>query len=721
MLRRNRTPVSCEPCRIAKVRCDHVTPVCQRCQSRNIVNQCYYHPAPLTKAKGGNSGSLTKQKHRSQARSKSKAITCTSINSQRKANQCSYANFTGVPDSFFFLGPTSYLSVFRDAPLLTAPNDSLKAEFEQWRTDFTYTCSRLVHLISMVGFYYDQIAWYYGRGGFSIIPGPLVLRSLHLVQEHIEKNYRDMTSDKIYKEITSATSRPMKVTTNVSPNEFCSLFTGENLRWEFIGFIFALAGLSVQHRYKGTHILNLKGEEMDAETFTKEMVLAGNACIQICGQHGHVNDVMIWMRYTHALLVSEVLGETSQRLYSLLGDLVSSVYAMGLHYDCHCVNAPFYLSETRKRVLAIIHKGDKGVSTLLGRPPRLPHKYCDTTLPLDLADDQLFVADKASVLKGLNEDGWNRQGQFYPATVIRMRSILSTVREQVLELALERKHENYDENILKTYQSCQTAWDQIPVRFRYNSCCWQEKDIIECLARAIIYFEYLSSVFHLQRIRTRYTESPDATKDLLDTSMQVLAVVMDLIKQYHRHDVQKQFQWTFLVYGIPAAGVLVTELHRHTISNHPLPSSSSRSEIIRTLSTLISWLQTIEMPSSVTTNACVEVINVISRLLDEALNYRSFHSPPPCSTFQDPKHQLKSHNTGVRISTPFPEQCTEEMAQSPQPQITIGETSMGPSMGLSLGLEMDMRFGDDIMSEGLNWLDDLDWDTGNTVTADKAS
>lgn len=34
MYRRNGKRISCEPCRISKVRCDHAAPVCARCQTR---------------------------------------------------------------------------------------------------------------------------------------------------------------------------------------------------------------------------------------------------------------------------------------------------------------------------------------------------------------------------------------------------------------------------------------------------------------------------------------------------------------------------------------------------------------------------------------------------------------------------------------------------------------------------------------------------------------
>jgi hypothetical protein len=47
-VRRNGKRPSCEPCRISKLSCDHVTPICGRCQRRQIPQKCIWHPAPMT-------------------------------------------------------------------------------------------------------------------------------------------------------------------------------------------------------------------------------------------------------------------------------------------------------------------------------------------------------------------------------------------------------------------------------------------------------------------------------------------------------------------------------------------------------------------------------------------------------------------------------------------------------------------------------------------------
>jgi hypothetical protein len=137
---------------------------------------------------------------------------------------------------------------------------------------------------------------------------------LRRTQEYIEKSAwnQERNWDKIYHQITTATSHSLRLTIETSLEEFYSLFTGENLRWEFIGFIFALSGDSVRRRYDETEILDLgNGEEMDVDTFCREMLLASNSCIEICKQFEYVNDLTTWLYQYHLYLGSEVLGETS--------------------------------------------------------------------------------------------------------------------------------------------------------------------------------------------------------------------------------------------------------------------------------------------------------------------------------------------------------------------------------------------------------------------------
>lgn len=264
-------------------------------------DQCYYHPAPLTKVHGRDVRTRSARRQTRIARNEA------ALPSSRTA--ASTPRRSGLLDS------TSYLSVFRDAPRVSkAPDRSLRNEFDHWRTKPEYAAARVVRLASAMPFYLEHIKWYYGRGRFTVIPAPTVLDSLSQTAAYMESHPWNVTGNwaSIYDELMAATKASLEISSNTPAHEFISSFTGPQLRLEFIGFVFAIAGISVQGRFPGRQPLDLgNGEGMDTDAFTKEMVLACYHCIEVCKQTSHVNDLTIWMRYMHILLGAEVLGESS--------------------------------------------------------------------------------------------------------------------------------------------------------------------------------------------------------------------------------------------------------------------------------------------------------------------------------------------------------------------------------------------------------------------------
>jgi hypothetical protein len=104
----------------------------------------------------------------------------------------------------------------------------------------------------------------------------------------------------------------------MTTDQFCHLFTGANLRWEFVGVIFALAGLGASVSSRGTPLLSLNGkDELSADAFAREMAAASHACIEICRQYENVNDLVVWLNYTYFVLASNIMGETSKADHSI--------------------------------------------------------------------------------------------------------------------------------------------------------------------------------------------------------------------------------------------------------------------------------------------------------------------------------------------------------------------------------------------------------------------
>ena len=125
---------------------------------------------------------------------------------------------------------------------------------------------------------------------------------------------KDMQHEEIYSRITRNTARQFPdLRSPSSPWDFYTLFTGENLRWEFIGIIFSFAGLGALSGERKLFKINGQGP-MSANAFAEEMTAASTMCVEICKQLDKVNDLMLWLHVTHGALASDIYGETSINL-----------------------------------------------------------------------------------------------------------------------------------------------------------------------------------------------------------------------------------------------------------------------------------------------------------------------------------------------------------------------------------------------------------------------
>jgi hypothetical protein len=127
------------------------------------------------------------------------------------------------------------------------------------------------------------------------------------------------------------------------------------------------------------------------------------------------------------------------------------------------------------------------------------------------------------------------------------------------------------------------------------------------------------------------------------------------------------------------------------------------------------------MPSALTGTLCTELIKVISRLLDEALDYQ--HPPPSSSTLPitTNPHEIENININSTNNSTLPLQFTEEtdIPGSQQQQLQGLMLDGGPMETLWFEMGMECGVGDDtfhalgrgLVSDGMNWLDELGLNT----------
>lgn len=132
------------------------------------------------------------------------------------------------------------------------------------------------------------------------------------------------------------------------------------------------------------------------------------------------------------------------RTWQRQGDVVSLVYALGLHQRKADERKPFFLAEIRNRAMVAAYAMDKELATFLGRPPRICRQYCDLQFPLDIGWEDL-VADASTrdaAIQRLGPDGWNVEGDMDKGARPRLTLLASILREMVLEFSLSRDVDN---------------------------------------------------------------------------------------------------------------------------------------------------------------------------------------------------------------------------------------------------------------------------------------
>ncbi|KAE8413664.1 hypothetical protein BDV36DRAFT_268048 [Aspergillus pseudocaelatus] len=544
----------------------------------------------------------------------------------------------------------------------------------------TLATSYLKGLYVSFPYYKDLIFNYLNRSRSFVIPRPLLF-------ELFSTLYDDMKAGlDLHSRLTQNTRKPLPpISVNTTVEEFCGWFRGVNLRWELLGVVFALAGLASVHTDEPE-------KPPSYGSFATDMYTASRACIEVCEENNQLNDMTTWMRHTNVALASNLFGDTSSILYRCFSSLSAELFALRYHRQIPLQPAvPFFMSETRKRLFAAAVCRDMNLATLLERPPLIDCNFCDMIYPLDLYEEEIVLvgSELNTALQNLDENGWKisseREKLLRPATGIRIRFALSSLRAKVLRLSLGNRMEHMTTKHIELYQEYEDIWTKIPMQYRYKSDFWDYLSPRSCVVLLSAHLDHLHCGFQILRMLQQ--EGQDTLTTILDTSMRLLSGMLDLMKQQERFvELRERFTWIFLFYGLPGAGTLATELHQHTLKGLPLPSSIPCSRIVRDLSVAISWVEKQNLPNRSDYQLCLQISKVISRMLDDTLNQGLISA-------KDTHSQLEKVQQEQRVPEGFPidrsSDASDRFQQLPEPFTS---------------------------EEFLSWIDDLVWDGQTNIS-----
>ncbi|KAK4544723.1 hypothetical protein LTR36_003972 [Oleoguttula mirabilis] len=556
-----------------------------------------------------------------------------------------------------FLGPTSYSAVFTehsgslgigdhedldDAPNLppvTAEKIQQGAEvlmllrdiplYETFTKRFFDLCDGIVVLRPVYRIWIDELWTEFGR--LLVDGSPDELRSL---SELVWRNTR----------------RPMIVHGQMSAREWAKSASGRNLRWEVVGVILSMVGLTAVNLSNWDTIFEtIRDRYVDRATFAERMRKVSEFCLCFCYESEVLNDIYVSFMYEDLVLVECIKGDAHYAAWQRTGEVCDAIVALGLHQG-NPVNSetPFWLTELRKKIFISAYGRDKIVATFLGRPPRLSYRYCKMEAPLDLSDEQLLLdaPELDAVVASLDVNGWNTSGKLNRTTWLRVWFQHCRVREDILELALgsdeqevsyraeqirlslQRLHASYPDFMRVTPEEVLNRGEVLGPGYgfaRTERAARQVNAIFTlCMHTGILHTEFLLQRAMINRRNADY-------KELIPISRQILSHV--LLAQSRRdflRDFQGDLLYLLTTHGLPTAGVLAIELLKQEQSRQYTPDILPRSETIQDLSVFISALAAVG-PGEGNFSICNQGRRALKRVLDQIL---SPHIPPVASNEQ---------------------------------------------------------------------------------------
>ncbi|KAF1845804.1 uncharacterized protein K460DRAFT_406038 [Cucurbitaria berberidis CBS 394.84] len=689
MLRRNGKPRSCEPCRISKIKCDHATPTCQKCQTRGVAEQCFYHPNPMTKP----AGTPRKKPEPRRRKADGRPVDTRSSRGHGRLTSLTLSPPTlrddigtvPVPNSWptppesatrttqtgsdparsFYLGSTSYAAVFtEERPLpdtvheqpservnVTRSASSRSMGSRHCQIGAAYT---IVSTLTPFVFFEKSLNMYFENQKASAFIGPLILSALPRLRLDLAQLVAaGNDAHPLYAEMIKNTARPLKVPSTMLPSEFHTLFTGRNLRWETLGLVLAIAVSNAQFTSPHDPLFTLDdGRKLEKDDFIEDIINATNECINICQTHGAVNDIMVWLVYANMMVISNFYGDNYHGTWRRMGDSVSALYATGMHcegeFSGGATGEPLFLREARRRLYSAVYRSDKTLAVFFGRPPMMNWRYSDRRQLLDISDRAVASDDPSFLnaeLSKIGSTGWNVEGQLHPASFLRLRCQIAVFKERLLEQSLAgEKDSDLVGNLQAISTECIQWWATLPRHLRYET--YTEEDAWIGLGAGLTlhlittYLDYLHLHFQTQRLLHRQTQQ--ALPALLEVSLNLLSTTLVSTKPNNRvYETRRHFPTVTLFYCFPAAGVLALELRRCTIEGVPLPDTISRADVIRTLSVLTSCLEWIIVPGDGNHKLCSELNKMLTLVLDEVLNYE-----PPTNGVQENGEEVTGSGQG---------------------------------------------------------------------------
>ncbi|KXJ87361.1 hypothetical protein Micbo1qcDRAFT_208372 [Microdochium bolleyi] len=646
--RLNGRAAACDPCRARKLACDHSQPVCKRCKKRgNDINCVYREPA----LRGG--GPRPRTAHKSPT-TPSIPLRFEALSHPASPTNEALPPAPGATTGYW--GLASHAVVFDEAkqslsmfslsqqlpsiPSLSSPSPAASSNrtaksrvpFRERPAPLREMC---LYVLRCLPGQANEIMTF---GSSTSDPSELqtwgdiivdrittsILGCLDEIRHCGEGGLEAMAEM-----LCDNTAQPIRDDCETH-TEWLEQFTGQRLRWETLGLLcLYLDRVSDMFDAVSYNRLEYAGDKPVPEI----VLVCVKYCIEIATSLTEANVLLVDLCRRAASQDSMVHGD---------GLAVTMANFLGMHVqtnDGMDLYQPTFCSEYKRRLYAHLFISDKLGVSFTGRPPIVSRRFNSTPLPLDISDVDMCDPERRSVaLSNLDSHGWSKSGILCSATVMRARTMVATIRDELYEIALDSTARVRREVLLDLYERLETVHQAFPEVLRYKPDDSDAKVSIQYI-RIACQLEILQTQFFIRRLIHWHDPRPSDEGNVLDTSFAMLELVLSIWVERDRFAdsaMRRNFEWFVMEYGSPAGGVLCLELLRPTFTgNHFKNSSVSRSSIIQNLTLLVGFLDWVK-PSAPNSDLCADCKLVIKRVLDHHLN-----NPAPMPTAAvDPSSQV---------------------------------------------------------------------------------
>ncbi|GIJ90576.1 hypothetical protein Asppvi_009535 [Aspergillus pseudoviridinutans] len=448
-------------------------------------------------------------------------------------------------------------------------------------------------------------------------------RILASTQDAKERYYENLLgwSQKLFDE----RSQLIEVGPSTTPEEYLRCVSN---RWEGIGLVFSVVGQGAMLERDWKSVSQLADAvPADQRSLGVLAATASDACLQFCEDSGVVHDPLGWLLYQHTCLLTLVYGDNGKdyRPWRKLAELSTVVFTLGLHQSRRKTRMPFFLGELCKRLMAGAYIMDKQLATSLGRPPQINWRYSDVQLSLDLRYDEILAdpATRDAAINRVDANGWNSQGVIQPAQLMRVALLVSSIREQILELSLSRCVDDLARKTKQVSENSRRTWDGLPSFLRWRPGSANLDDSGSLLIP--LYLDFVYNDFLLCRLLVR--RSQNESDSLINVSQNILGTVLELMgREIASGSGTYNIGWNCLTtkqassFGIPAARVLAIDLLCQSEGSRPRASTLQRPESIQNLSVFASYLQYVVRPHEGNYDICQRARRILGRILNQVLS-----------------------------------------------------------------------------------------------------